>query len=50
MRDPGDRASGGWSISSVHNMLKVYRPLNLTMAQSGLVKLENYRAAGKLEG
>jgi integrase len=42
-------AFGGWSIRSVHQMLAVYCPLNLTMANHGLVKLENYRA-GKLEG
>jgi integrase len=47
---PEIAAFGGWSIASVHQMLKIYCPLNLTMAQSGLIKLEQYRAAGKLEG
>jgi integrase len=42
---PEIAAFGGWSIASVHQMLKVYCPLNLTMANNGLVKLERYRAA-----
>jgi hypothetical protein len=47
---PEIAAFGGWSIASVHQMLKVYCPLNLTMAQNGLVKLEQYRAKRPLEG
>ena len=42
---PEIAAFGGWSIRSVHEMLKVYCPLNLTMARNGLVKLEGYLAA-----
>ena len=41
---------GGWSPETVSAMMKIYRPLNLTMAQNALVKLEKYRASGKLEG
>jgi integrase len=44
---PEIAAFGGWSISSVHHMLKVYCPLNLTMARNGLIKLERYRAQGR---
>jgi hypothetical protein len=31
-------------------MMKVYRPVTATMAQGGLIKLEQHRARGVLEG
>ena len=34
---PEIAAFGGWSIASVHELLRVYCPLNLAMAENGLV-------------
>ncbi len=35
---------GGWSAQSVAGMMKIYRPLNVTMAHHGVVKLEAWRS------
>jgi integrase len=35
---------GGWSATSVAAMMKIYRPVNVTMADHALIKLEQYRA------
>jgi Phage integrase family len=46
---PEIAAVGGWSIDSVHKMLKIYCPLNVTMAKNAVVKWEAYRKK-QLEG
>jgi integrase len=35
---------GGWTVDTVAKMMRVYAPVNLTMAQNAIVKLEQYRA------
>jgi integrase len=37
-------AFGGWSPTSVANMMKVYRPTNIKMAEHGMAKLLEYRS------
>jgi hypothetical protein len=43
-------AIGGWSVDTVAKMMAVYAPVNLTMAESAILKLEEYRAKRSLEG
>jgi integrase len=43
-------AFGGWSPTSVANMMKIYRPTTITMAQHGMAKLVEYRSRMKSKG
>jgi Phage integrase family len=43
-------AFGGWSATSVAQMMKVYRPTNIKMAEHGMAKLVEYRSKLKSKG
>jgi hypothetical protein len=40
-------AIGGWTVDTVAKMMAVYAPVNLTMAESAILKLEQYRSRQK---
>jgi hypothetical protein len=38
---------GGWSPTSVASMMKIYRPVDVSMADHALIKFEAYRSKQK---